>query len=357
MNQGAAQDADLLLAGDVGGTKTDLAVVSAAAGPRQPLAKRRYPSADYAELAEMAREFLDEAGLRVRAASFDVAGPVLHGAAKLTNLTWRLDEASLAAALGVERVWLMNDLVAIASAIPLLNADELHQVKAGQAAEGGAIAVLAPGTGLGEAFLILSEDGYEPHPSEGGHCAFAPTAELEIELLRSLWQEFDHVSYERVASGVGIPNLYEFLRDVHGIPESPELARAVAATEDRTRPILQAALTGPNPDPLAVATMELFLGILGTEATNLSLKVLATGGLYLAGGIAQVLRQQLSSDAFLAAFVRAGRFGAMLEQVPVHVIMGPEVALLGAASEGLHRLGRLHSTAVPGATADPRQMQ
>src|SRR5438105_932533 len=146
MIPGAKQEGDLLLAGDVGGTKTDLAVVSTAAGPRQPLTKRRYPSGDFPGLAEMSREFLAEAGVKVRAASFDVAGPVLHGAAQLTNLTWRLDEGSLASALGVERVWLMNDLVATASAIPLLQADELHQVKGGQAADGGAIAVLAPGT-------------------------------------------------------------------------------------------------------------------------------------------------------------------------------------------------------------------
>jgi len=351
----AKQEGPLLLAGDVGGTKTDLAVVSTVGGPRQPLAKRRYPSADYPGLAEMSREFLDGAGLKVQAASFDVAGPVLHGAAQLTNLTWRLDEASLASALGVERVWLMNDLVATASAIPLLHADELHQVKGGQAAEGGAIAVLAPGTGLGEAFLTLTEGGYQAHPSEGGHGAFAPTNELEIELLRTLWKEFDHVSYERVASGVGIPNLYEFLRDRRGIAESQELAREIAATEDRTRPMVQAGVRGE--DPLAVATLNLFLHILGSEATNLALKVLSTGGLYLAGGIAQALRQQLSTDTFLDAFVRAGRFGPMLEQVPINVIMGPEVALLGAASEGLRRLGARISAAVPGAAADPRQMQ
>ena len=356
MNRDATQEeGDLLLAGDVGGTKTDLAVVSAASGPRQPLAKRRYPSGDYPGLAEMSLEFLQEAGLRVRAASFDVAGPVLHGAAQLTNLAWRLDETSLAGALGVERVWLMNDLVATANAIPLLQPDELHLVKGGHAAEGGAIAVLAPGTGLGEAFLVADDGAYEAHPSEGGHGAFAPTSELEIELLRSLWQEFDHVSYERVASGVGIPNLYEFLRDRRGIAESPELAREFAATEDSTRPIVQAGLRGE--DPLAVATMDLFLRILGTEATNLALKVLSTGGLYLAGGIAQALREQLTTDAFLGAFVRAGRFGPMLEQVPINVIMGPEVALLGAASEGLRRLGARVSPAVPGAAADPRQMQ
>src|SRR5207245_2177974 len=154
-----------------------------------------------------------------------------------------------------------------------------------------------------------------------------------------------------------IPNLYEFLRDQRGIPESPELARELAATEDRTRPIVQAALRGTPEDPLAIATVNLFLHILGTEATNLALKVLATGGLYLAGGIAQALRAQLSTSTFLDAFVRAGRFGPMLEQVPIYVIMGPEVALLGAASEGLRRLSARISPAVREGVAEPGQMQ
>jgi glucokinase len=337
MNQTLSQD-DLLLAGDVGGTKTDLSVVSVAGGPRQARARRRYASADYPGLAEMAREFLAGTGLEVRAACFAVAGPVLDGTASLTNLPWQLDESSLAAALSMERVWLINDLVAIGSAIPMLQPDELHEAKGGQAAR-GTIAVLAPGTGLGEAFLIARDGVYEVHASEGGHGAFAPTSELEIELLRSLLKEFDRVSFERVASGVGIPNLYAFLRERPGAVESPELARRLAATDDETRPILQAALQESAPDPLARATMELFLRILGTEAANLALKVLSTGGIYLAGGIAQALREQFSTDAFCHAFVRAGRLSPMLVQMPIQVVMSPEVALLGAAKDGLRRLG------------------
>jgi glucokinase len=347
MNRVAEEEGRLLLAGDVGGTKTDLAVISTAAGPRQPVAKRRYPSVDYQGLAEMARAFLDETGLKVEAASFDVAGPVLGGAAQLTNLTWRLEESSLASELGIARVWLMNDLVAMASAIPLLQPDELHQVQEGEAAEDGTIAILAPGTGLGEAFLTATDTGYRAHASEGGHGAFAPTSQLELELLQELWNEYDHVSYERVASGVGIPNLYDFLKERRGLPESPKLASELAATEDRTRPIIQAALSFGDEDQLAAATVDLFLHILGTEAANLSLKVLATGGLYLAGGIAQALRAQLGTSSFLDAFLRAGRFRTMLQEVPVFVIMGPEVALLGAANEGI----RLLQAAAAGAPA------
>ena len=330
----------LLLAGDVGGTKVDLAVVDLELGPRRLLAKRRYPGAAYVSLAEMVRTFLGEVGLEVEAACLDVAGPVIGGEARLTNLPWEISEPSLAAALGVRRVWLVNDLVATANAIPLLGPDELHAVKEGQAVPGGTIAVIAPGTGLGEAFLTQEADGYRAYASEGGHAAFAPTNDLELDLLRELLERFDHVSFERVASGVGIPNLYEFLRDRRGGVESPRLAVRLTAVQDRTRPILEAALDPLEPDPLAHATLVLFLQILGTESANLALKMLATGGVYLAGGIAQALRDALRTAPFLQAFTRAGRFSAMLERVPVHVVMG-EVALLGAASEGLRLLSGL----------------
>lgn len=339
--RGAASDprtaAPLLLAGDVGGTKTDLAVVSAEAGPRRPLAKARYPSADHADLAGMARAFLDGAGLTVQAACFDVAGPVVDGKARLTNLGWHLDEASLAVALDVERAWLLNDLVATASALPLLQPEDLYPVKTGAALQGGVVAVVAPGTGLGEAFLVPGPEGYTACASEGGHAAFSPSSEIEIELLRTLRGRFDHVSVERVASGVGIPNVYEFLRDRGTVQESPRLAALLAETDDPTRPILEAVLAGADPDPLAAAAVGLFVQILGTEAANLALKVLATGGVYLAGGIAQALRHELRKPPFVTAFTRAGRFTPMLERVPVQVVVG-EVAMLGAASEGLRLL-------------------
>jgi len=327
----------LLLAGDVGGTKVDLAVVSTERGAREALATRRYASGDYVSLAEMVREFLREVALEVEAACVDVAGPVIRGEARLTNLPWEINEASLASALEVEKVWLLNDLVATANAIPLLRPEELHPVKDGQPVPGGTIAVLAPGTGLGEAFLTQEVGGYRAYASEGGHAAFAPTNDLELELLRELWDRFDHVSFERVASGVGIPNLYEFLRDRRGRPESQRLAVRLEKAQDRTRPILEAALDPAEPDPLAHATMVLFLQILGTEAATPALKMLATGGVYLAGGIAQGLRGPLGTAPSLHAFTRAGRFSAMLELVPVQVVMG-EVALLGAASEGLRLL-------------------
>jgi glucokinase len=324
--------------GDVGGTKTDLAVVSRHGGPRERLAQRRYPSREDARLEDMARDFLADAGLEVGAACFDVAGPVEGGSARLTNLPWSLREADLARSLGVRRAWLINDLVATAAAIPLLRPDELDVVQEGEPLPGSAIAVLAPGTGLGEAFLTYDGAGYRPQPSEGGHAAFAPSSELELDLLRHLWTRFEHVSVERVASGIGIPNAYEFLRDQRGMAESPRLAAALSGVADRTHLIIDAAADSTTPDPLADATVELFLQVLGTETANLALKVLATGGIYLAGGIAQRLRDRLPGSAFLDAVRRSGRFQSTLERVPIAIVKG-EVALLGVASEGLRLYG------------------
>jgi glucokinase len=336
----------LLLVGDVGGTKTDLAVVSGRAGPRGPLAQRRYASRDHSGLEDIVRAFLADTGLEVEAACFDVAGPVVGGNAQLTNLPWHLGERELARSLGLRRVWLVNDLVATAAAVPLLRADELDVVQDGEALPGGAIAVLAPGTGLGEAFLTFDGADYRPEPSEGGHSAFAPGSEVELDLLRHLWRRFEHVSVERVASGIGIPNLYEFLRDRRGIAESPRLAATLSGAGDRTHPIIEAALDPAAPDPLAQATVELFLHVLGTEAANLALKVLATGGIYLAGGIAKRLRDHIPASGFLEALRRSGRFRSTLERVPIAIVRG-EVALLGVAREGLRLLGPLTPEPVP----------
>jgi glucokinase len=325
----------LLLVGDIGGTKTDLAVVASRGGPRQRLAYRRYPSREYGGLEDIVRAFRSEFGsLDVQSACFDVAGPVVDGRARLTNLPWRLDEVALARDLGLRHAWMVNDLVATAAAVPLLRRDELHMVQDGAPLPGGAIAILAPGTGLGEAFLTFDGGGYRPQASEGGHSAFSPADDLEVELLRYLWGRFERVSVERVASGIGIPNLYDFLRDERGVAESPALAGRLAAAEDRTHPIIEAGVDPTSPDPLARATVDLFLQVLGTEAANLALKVLATGGIYLAGGIAQRLRDRLPASGFLDAMRRSGRFRETLERVPVAIVKG-EVALLGAASVGL----------------------
>lgn len=328
----------MLLAGDIGGTKTDLAVFSAEKGPRTPLAQARFHSADYPGLEPMVREFLDQAKLSVSHACFGVAGPVVGGRARLTNLPWLVDETTLRQTLNLQAARLLNDLEAIANAVPELQPNDVHTLSSGAPVAGSAIAVIAPGTGLGEAFLTWDGAEYHAHASEGGHADFAPTNPEQIELLRYMQGRFGHVSYEHVCSGSGIPNLYDYLHHAGTVAASPEVAARLAKAEDRTPLILQAALDADKPCPLCVATLQLFVSILGAEAGNLALKVLATGGVYLGGGIPPRILPALADGRFAEAFQRKGRLAELLGRVPVHAITS-RVALLGAACYGL-RLGR-----------------
>ena len=326
----------MLLAGDIGGTKTSLAIISPEAGPHAPLAQATLPSGQYANLEVLVRAFLAQASLpSIDKASFGVAGPVAAGRATITNLPWMLDEGALARAFKLTSVRLLNDLEAIAYAVPNLQPADLHTLNAGEAAPGGAIAVVAPGTGLGEAFLTWDGAHYRAHPSEGGHADFAPTNTFEIDLLRYLSGGLDHVSYERVCSGRGLPNIYAYLKDSGFADESPWVAEQLAGANDPTPVIVGAALRPAAPCSLCVATLNAFVAILGAEAGNMALKVLATGGVYLGGGIPPRILSFLERGAFMDAFRRKGRFGALLARVPVHVIRNPNVALLGAACYGL----------------------
>jgi glucokinase len=282
----------------------------------------------------MVREFLAGSDLLIERATFAAAGPVIAGSSKVTNLPWLLVESDLASELQLHSVHLLNDLEAIAGAMVVLESPDLHSLNAGEPVAGGALAVIAPGTGLGEAFLIWDGTRYRAFPSEGGHADFAPTTELQAGLLAHLMKRFDRVSVERVCSGPGLFNIYEYLRATGHAPESPELARGLAAAEgDGPRLIGEAALRRP-PDPLSRAALELFVSILGAEAGNLALKVLSTGGLYLAGGIPQRVLPALGDGRFMRPFVAKGRLGEMLARMPVHVVT-LRAALLGAALSGL----------------------
>jgi glucokinase len=326
-------EAGLLLAGDIGGTKTALAVYSAERGLRNPLAEREFPSAKYPSLGAMVREFLTGTGLTVERASFAVAGPVIAGSSRVTNLSWRLGETDLARELELESVHLLNDLEAIGDAVAVLGPAELHPLNAGEPVAGAARAVIAPGTGLGEAFLVWDGARYRAHPSEGGHASFAPGNELEAGLLTYLMHRYDHVSVERVCSGPGLMNIYQYLRDSGHAPESAGLARALAAAEYGPALIGQAALRS-DPDPLSRAALDLFVSILGSEAGNLALKVLSLGGLYLAGGIPPRILPALEDGRFLRALSAKGRMSELLARVPVSVV-SLRAALLGAALQGL----------------------
>jgi glucokinase len=253
----------------------------------------------------------------------------------VTNLPWEMEESHLADTLGLESVTLLNDLESIANAIPLLEADDVHTLNDRPPEPGGAVAVIAPGTGLGQAFLIWNGTRYKAHPSEGGHADFAPTTELQLGLLRYLQDIYGHVSYERVCSGIGIPNIYAYLK-ARGHAEEPTwLADQLAAAPDATPVIVDSALGKAEQCDLCIAALDTFVSILGAESGNLALKTLATGGIYLGGGIPPRILPALSSGAFMQSFQDKGRFNEFLTRLPVHVILNSNAALLGAARYGL----------------------
>ena len=325
----------MILAGDIGGTKTNLAIYSSEAGPRAPLVEATFPSGEYPSLETLAREFLAGVDLPVHRGAFGVAGPVVSGQATITNLPWVMDEEQLRESLNLSAVRLLNDLVAVAHSIPVLDGIDLHTLNQGEAEPGGAIAVVAPGTGLGEAYLTWDGGRYRARASEGGHASFAPDTPVQLDLLRFLLGRFEHVSCERVCSGKGLPNIYAFLKESGRAEEPDWLAEQLAEADDPTPVIVRAALDGDRPCDLCVLTLNMFASILGSEAGNVALKVLATGGVYLGGGIPPRILSALDSGRFTAAFQNKGRLADLLGRIPVHVILNPKAALLGAACYGL----------------------
>ena len=324
----------MLLAGDVGGTKTILAVYSREAGPYAPVAKTEVHSADYGSLTAIAREFLTQVKVSADRGCFSVAGPVMDGRAKITNLPWVIDESIVAKELKLESVHLLNDLEAIAFAVPSLRADDAHTINVGAPVPRGTIGVIAPGTGLGESFLTWDGSQYITHATEGGHCSYAPTDETQLGLLAFMLKRFQHVSYEHVCSGIGLPHIYEYLRSSGYAKETPEVAQAMAAASDPSPTIIKFALDPEHPCSLCAAALDMFTSILGDEAGNLALKVLATGGIYLAGGMATHALPELKSQRFMQAFKNKGRFAEMMGRMPIHVIV-IRAALAGAAAYGL----------------------
>ena len=324
----------MLIAGDIGGTKTRLALVSPEAGPRQFVAEQEFHSADFNGLQPVVEAFLAKTGVRPTSACFDVAGPVIDGQARMTNLAWDLNEAELCRGLGLARVTLLNDLNAVAHAIPHLKPEQLVDINPGKAKLHGAIAVMAPGTGLGEAFLIWSGTAYVACPYEGGHRDFAPANEVQAGLWSYLTDRFRHVAYERVAAGIGVQNVYDYVRSCDPSSESPAFAAALQAAIDRAPLIIDAALQNPDNNPLAAQALRIIIDVWGAEAGNLALTVLATGGVYLAGGLPHRVLPQLQDGSFLRAFCAKGRFANLLRDVPIKVVI-INAALLGAAIVGL----------------------
>jgi glucokinase len=325
----------VLLAGDIGATKISLGVYSTEKGPREPIVEGTFPSDRYSSLEVLVGEFLAQADLAVERAVLGVAGPVMSGQATITNLSWVIDETQLKKKLKLQSVLLLNDIKALAQGVPLLEPEDLYTLNKGEPTPGGTKAVVAPGTGLGEAFLTWDGSRYQAYASEGGHTDFAPTNPLESNVLRYLQEKWGHVSYERICSGMGLPNIYAYLKESGHAEEPAWLAEQLAAADDPVPVIVNAALDAETACELCKATLALFISVLGSEAGNVALKVLATGGIYLGGGIPPRILPALKQEGFVEAFLNKGRLSDFLKNVPVYVILNPKLALIGAAFYGL----------------------
>jgi glucokinase len=330
----------MILAGDVGGTKVHLALYDFINGKLEYSRDERFPAKDYSGLEEIVKEFLG--AFKVTAACFGVPGPVRDGRLRLTNLPWTLDSRELAVSLGINHVFLINDLEANGYGVAELSADQIYTLSEGDASQIGNRALLAAGTGLGEALLIWNGHSHTPYPSEGGHADYAPRNEDEIDLLRFLKQKYNgRISQERVVSGQGLTNIYEFLREVRGIDEPVWLAERLAA-EDPNAVITELALKAKS--EICEKAMDMFVSAYGAEAGNLALKLLSVGGVYVGGGIAPRILEKLKDGRFMKAFSDKGRMSQLLINMPVRIILESRAALLGAAAYAEARAAELSGT-------------
>ena len=325
----------MILAGDVGGTKCNLALFSEKSGKLTAVFKQRFASKDFAQFDLIVREFSLQAathlaGDKVRAAGFGVAGPVINNRVRATNLPWTVDAGTLASELNLSDVVLMNDLGATGHSIEHLTTEEYCVLNPGKPEHGGTRALLAAGTGLGQSILVWDGARYRVVPSEGGHSDFAPHTEQQIELLRYMRRRYPQVSWELILSGRGFRTLHEFLNPsvIHhsfedpGTDPAPEITRLGLSKEC----------------PVCVETLDLWTAIYGAEAGNLALKVLALGGVYVAGGIAVKIIEKIKDGTFFAAFRDKWKFETLLGNIPVSVILNESAPLLGAAYEALASL-------------------
>jgi glucokinase len=322
-----------LLAGDIGGTKTTLGLFPLRGDTLKPKAEATFHSADYPDLESVVRKFLAKNPASVRYASFGVAGPVVKGRARITNLSWVIEEKALATSFHISGAHLMNDLEAIATSVPFLARSDLATLNRGRPDPGGPVAIIAPGTGLGEAFMVREGSRYRVHPSEGGHADFAPTNKSQVELLNYFLKRSDHVSYEDVCSGIGIRNIHEFFAET-SLPELPSGHAKELEVEDPVPIIAEGALSRDHRCETCSATLDAFASILGAEAGNLALKVFATGGVYVGGGIPRKVLPLLKNGSFVQSFTRKGRMSQLVSHMPVHVILNQRLGLLGAARSG-----------------------
>jgi len=318
----------MILAGDIGGTSTRLGFYNIKAKRPNLLVQETFPSRNTQGLGEIVAKFKAANQLSVEFACFGIAGPVKNDRVETPNLPWVVAALQLSQSLHLPVVWLINDLEANAYGAAALKKKDFEVLNAGQADMTGNAAIISAGTGLGEAGFYFDGKRYRPFASEGGHVDFAPRSELEIELLRHLIGKFGRVSYERVLSGPGLVNIYQFLRDTGRGAESAAIADEMKPG-DPAAVVAKHALT--DKDPLCAQALDLFVTIYGAEAGNLALKLKATRGVLIGGGIAPKILPKLKSPAFLKAFMDKGRMKSLLEPIPVRVILNDKTALLGAA--------------------------
>jgi glucokinase len=317
----------MILAGDIGGTNARLAYFEPQNGRLQLISERVFPSRDYGELGEIVAKFLADTAGHPEIACFGIAGPVQNGRVETSNLPWVIEQSRLAKQIQMPATLLINDLEASAWGIGALGAKDLIPLNRVERSVGNQ-AIIAPGTGLGEAGLFWDGSDHQVFACEGGHTDFGPQGDLQLELHQFLRSRYEHVSYERVLSGPGLVNVYEFLR-AEGRGEEPAGFRDAIKQEDEAAAISRAALNGAN--PLAVQALDLWIAVYGAEAGNLALKTMATGGVFLGGGISPKILPKLTGPIFMEAFLAKGRLRPLLESMPVHVITDDKAGLLGAA--------------------------
>jgi glucokinase len=323
-----------ILAGDVGGTKTELAIFDTAE-PMVPKFEMRFVNREQDSFEAMLKNFIKLSNDTVQHACLAVAGTIINGRCNMPNIAWILYEQEIRKTLAIEHVKLINDLEATAHGMLTLKSDKLMIINEGVPNTSGNLALIAAGTGLGEAILFRSEPDsktqhYQIAASEGGHVDYAPHNALEMDLLCYIWSKFGHASWERVVSGSGIANIYEFLALSENSSESSLIISKIMTAADRGAEIFQAAQSGES--PLSIQAINIFIENYGAAAGNLALKVLASGGLYIGGGIAPKLTEYFTNGEFMRAFINKGRFSEMLKTIPVKLILEPKTALRGAAA-------------------------
>ncbi|HTE88214.1 MAG TPA: glucokinase, partial [Terriglobales bacterium] len=319
---------EMILAGDIGGTNARLAVYDVLDGHFNLISASVFPSREYTGLDEIVSKFVRTANVHPHAACFGVAGPVRNGRVEASNLPWIIESKRLAEELDLKKALLINDLEANAWGIAFLDPADLVSLNQVKGTPVGNQAVISAGTGLGEAGMYWDGTKHHVFACEGGHADFAPRNELETELLRYLRVRFGHVSYERIVSGPGLVNVFNFLRDT-GRGVEPKWLADEMLHSDPAAAISRAAIDGKC--GLSEQAIDLFVSIYGAEAGNLALKIMATGGIYLGGGIAPKMLPKLAGPLFMEGFLSKGRMQHLLEAIPVRVITNDRVALLGAA--------------------------